>query len=201
MPANLPDQSRAVYSAMRDDCRKTSSLHPRRTLDQFFYSTLPETSVRDRDQVVSKNTGTSRGGKKMVMVDQMWLWVVESADHETAVLTCFPQKHEEGGDAEECFHGIADLRQAVLDGVNGREEGAGAPGWNDLVGILLDQAVNAMLSVRNEQSLDFLSVFRMAIGKAVSRPPLSFSSKNNHVATVLRTRFPKTIIPLFHPHD
>lgn len=178
IPSNLPERTEAVYSVMRDDCKNTSSLHPRRTLDQFFYSTLPETSARDRDQVVSKNTEASRGGKKLIMVDQLWLWVIrareprdhetagEPRDHKTSVFTCFPQKYEES--VEECFHGIADLQQAVVDGVNGWDGGLQPFGWDDLVGLVLDQAVNAMLNVRNEQSLDFLSVFRMAIGEAVS---------------------------------
>ena len=140
MPPDLPAWSQAVFSAMRDDCRKTSSLHPRRTLDQFFYSTLPETSARDSDQVVSKNTKLSHGGKKMVMVDQLWLWALLTGDsgaYETAVFTCFPRKYEEGENEEQCFHGIADLRQGVVDEVNGREGYWGAK-WSNLVGLLLD---------------------------------------------------------------
>lgn len=152
---------------MRDDCKKTSSLHPRRTLDQFFYSSLPETSPRDGDQVVSKNTVETPGGKKMVMVDQLWLWVLVTGD-DAAVLTCFPQKYEEGG--EESFYGIADLRRAVVDEVNGRGvEWKAYPG--ELVAVVLDQAVNGMLEVRNEPSLDFLGVFRTAIAEAVSIAP------------------------------
>lgn len=106
----------------------------------------------------------------------MWLWVVRTGDH-AAVFTCFPQKYEEAAAAEGrgdgCFHGIADLRRGVVDEVNGRGE-AWVAEPEELVAVVLDQAVNAMLQVRNEQSLDFLGVFRMAIGKAVSvspRPP------------------------------
>ncbi|KAF2681263.1 hypothetical protein K458DRAFT_372123 [Lentithecium fluviatile CBS 122367] len=36
------------------------SLHPRRTLDQFYYSSLPDTAARDADQTVSKWTGTTK---------------------------------------------------------------------------------------------------------------------------------------------
>ena len=170
IPDSISDQAKAVYAAMRDDCGKTSSLHPRRTLDQFSYSTLPETSERDRDQVVSKNTGPSRGGKKMIMVDQLWLWVLRNEQRDTTVFTCFPQKYEEEGGKgeEECFHGLADLRQGILDEMNGRDDDCN---WENMVGLALDQAVNGMLNVRNEQSLDFLGVFRMAVGKAVSPPP------------------------------
>lgn len=90
-------------------------------------------------------------------------------DSETAVFTCLTQKHEDGNGAEECFHSISDPRQGVVDGLNGWM-GDMAPGWNGLLGLALDQAVNAMLSAQNEQSLEFKSVFHMALGKAVSYP-------------------------------
>ena len=187
MPSGLPERAKTVYSVMRDDGRNTSSLHPRRTLDQFFYSSLPETSARDGDQVLSKNTEHSRGGKKMVMIDQLWLWVIrtkisstrdgeanEPVDaYETAVFTCFPRKDEESEKGEEDLEAIADLRQAIVDEANGRDD-VWAADWTNFVGLVLEQAVNVMLSVRNEQSLYFLDVFRMAIGKAV-RDFLPFS--------------------------
>lgn len=180
MPSGLSERAKTVYSVMKDDSRNNSSLHPRRTLDQFFYSSLPETSARDQDQVLSKNTERSRGGKKMVMVDQLWLWVIrtkvssprnEEADerldaYETAVFTCFPRKDEESEIGEEDLEAIADLRQAIVDEANGRDDFWAAE-WSNFVGLVLDQAVNVMLSVRNEQSLDFFGVFRMAIGKTV----------------------------------
>lgn len=175
IPDRLPDRTKSVYRVMRDYSGMVSSLHPRRSLDQFFYSSLPETTTRDKDQVVSKNTAHTRAGKKMVMVDQLWLWILEvarphSENHdqtqkETVVFTCFPRKDEEGEVGEEDLQAIADLQQAITDEVNSGERLSTT--GSDLVGIILDQAVNVMLRIRNEQSLDFLDVFRAAIGKAV----------------------------------
>ena len=172
MPDTLSEQVKTVYRVIRDHASKTSSLHPRRSLDQFFYSGLPETSSRDMDQVVYKNTKASRGGEKMVMVDQLWLWFLEvrgptdEAATDAAILTCFPQKDEEGKPGEEDLQEIADLRRAIIDEANSKQADWMAEGSN-LVGLILDQAVNVMLGVRNEQSLDFLDVFRAAIAEAV----------------------------------
>jgi hypothetical protein len=78
------------------------SFHPRRTLGQSYYWTLRSTKRRDRDQVVYR--GTAPGKKSMhsehckktegestckqcwddirkvprvIMVDQLWLWILE----------------------------------------------------------------------------------------------------------------------------
>lgn len=64
------------------------TLHPRRTLDQFYYSSLGDTSSRDRDQTISKWTGPNvpadgRTGavdqSLIIMVDQLWCWVVDDS--------------------------------------------------------------------------------------------------------------------------
>ncbi|KAH5418373.1 hypothetical protein HBI67_180850 [Parastagonospora nodorum] len=88
---------------------------------------LPETSSIDQDQVVSKNTPQdARGGKKMIMVDQLWLWLVETRDVnsnapdkiKTSIFTSFPRKEGEAGPAEKDLQVIADLRQAIIDEAN-----------------------------------------------------------------------------------
>lgn len=180
IPKTLSEEGKAMYKIMRDDSRKSSSLHPRRSLDQFFYSSLTETSDRDQDQVVSKNTPWgARGGKKMIMVDQLWLWLIETRDiHpnapdkiKTSVLTSFPRKEKEAGEVEKDLDldDIADLHQAIIDEANsmGSE-------WEgnkcDYVGLIIEQAVSVMLRVRTEGSLDFLGIFRAAIAQAVSPP-------------------------------
>lgn len=64
------------------------TLHPRRTLDQFYYYMLEDTVARDNTQVVYK---WATGGQDNViekekkpsdphiyMVDQFWLWIVDA---------------------------------------------------------------------------------------------------------------------------
>ena len=56
---------------------EASPLHPRRTLDQFYYPT-GNTSDRDKDQVVYRYY-QKYGLKepKVFMVDQLWLWILD----------------------------------------------------------------------------------------------------------------------------
>lgn len=46
--------------ALFPELKSESSLHPRRTLDQFYYSSLSHIATRDADQTVSKWTGTDQ---------------------------------------------------------------------------------------------------------------------------------------------
>lgn len=50
-------------------------IHPRRTLDQFFYHGM-DTSARDRDQVVYRYCENHGHQRKIFMVDQLWLFVL-----------------------------------------------------------------------------------------------------------------------------
>jgi hypothetical protein len=50
-------------------------LHPRRTLDQYYYHGI-DTTVRDTDQVVYRYCKRHRHEPKVFMVDQLWLWVL-----------------------------------------------------------------------------------------------------------------------------
>ncbi|KAF4549877.1 Ankyrin repeat-containing protein 33 [Elsinoe fawcettii] len=70
----------------------STSLHVRRTLDQFFYHNI-DTDSRDEDQVVYRYQSTNQGSAhncdpKIFMVDQLWLWVLGK----DLVVTCFPQR-------------------------------------------------------------------------------------------------------------
>ncbi|KAG8629103.1 hypothetical protein KVT40_002968 [Elsinoe batatas] len=70
----------------------STSLHVRRTLDQFFYHNI-DTDSRDEDQVVYRYQYTNQGSShtcdpKIFMVDQLWLWVLGK----DLVVTCFPQR-------------------------------------------------------------------------------------------------------------
>ena len=73
----------------------TVSLHIRRTLDQSFYHNI-DTHHRDQDQVVyryqTKDNGSEDGiDPKLVMVDQMWMWVLGKS----LVVTAFPQRWQQ----------------------------------------------------------------------------------------------------------
>jgi ankyrin repeat protein/Mg2+ and Co2+ transporter CorA len=72
----------------------TTSLHVRRTLDQFFYPNI-DTETRDSDQVVYRYQTRWSDHKakdpKIFMVDQLWMWILGK----NLIVTSFPQRWEQ----------------------------------------------------------------------------------------------------------
>lgn len=66
---------------LRADLNSSLPIHIRRTLDQFYYCNLSDTQARDEDQVVYRYTKKTMGLQDplLVMVDQLWLWVIEES--------------------------------------------------------------------------------------------------------------------------
>ncbi|KAI1743826.1 hypothetical protein F4680DRAFT_407618 [Xylaria scruposa] len=71
---------------LRESISAKAPLHARRTLDQYYFPNLEDTSIRDRDQVVYR--GTKYGSPRVVMVDQLWLWIV----NDNTIITSFPRR-------------------------------------------------------------------------------------------------------------
>jgi hypothetical protein len=63
------------YKLLQAYLSEKPPVHPRRTLDQFFYHGI-DTSVRDQDQVVYRYCKKHGHERKIFMVDQLWLWVI-----------------------------------------------------------------------------------------------------------------------------
>lgn len=57
-------------------------LHIRRTLDQSYFLNLKDTSQRDKDQVVYRATKWQGNLARVVMVDQLWLWILDERTFE-----------------------------------------------------------------------------------------------------------------------
>ncbi len=68
---------------LRDHVKADPPLHIRRTLDQYYFATLDDTSQRDKDQVVYRGTKAGRSlhshDTRVVMVDQLWLWILDDS--------------------------------------------------------------------------------------------------------------------------
>ncbi|KAF3015892.1 hypothetical protein E8E14_009873 [Neopestalotiopsis sp. 37M] len=73
---------------LRRKVNTKSPLHIRRTLDQYYFLTLDNTSERDRDQVVYRGTRSLSLTTRVVMVDQLWMWILD--DH--TIITAFPRR-------------------------------------------------------------------------------------------------------------
>jgi hypothetical protein len=70
-----------AYLSKNDDLPK---LHVRRTLDQYYYHMLKDTKARDNDQVVYRWAKLAKlvqriPDPKVLMVDQLWLWIVDGS--------------------------------------------------------------------------------------------------------------------------
>ncbi|RYO91624.1 hypothetical protein DL766_003197 [Monosporascus sp. MC13-8B] len=66
---------------LREYVKADAPLHIRRTLDQYYFVTLDDTSQRDKDQVVYRGTKAGHSlpsdTTRVVMVDQLWLWILD----------------------------------------------------------------------------------------------------------------------------
>lgn len=100
-------ERKLIWHYLHSD-RPLHSLHCRRTLDQYGYPSLRDTSVRDKDQILYKRTkidkvdGPVKDSKirqifrspadreyqsapedvnaKVLMVDQLWLWILNNGE-------------------------------------------------------------------------------------------------------------------------
>jgi hypothetical protein len=68
------DPEKYLIGAYVDD---RHPLHIRRTLDQSYYYMLDNTRSRNRDQVVSRYGEKLDREPVVMMVDQLWLWILE----------------------------------------------------------------------------------------------------------------------------
>ncbi|KXJ93837.1 hypothetical protein Micbo1qcDRAFT_39431 [Microdochium bolleyi] len=82
-----PSRDSLLVHAYLNNARR---LHPRRTLDQYFYHGI-DTSIRDTDQVVYRYCKHNGIDRKVFMVDQLWLWVIGK----DLIITCFPQRWDQ----------------------------------------------------------------------------------------------------------
>lgn len=71
------------------DSKRTKPVHCRRTLDQFLYYMLHSTEARDKTQVAyrwAKAPSVCPKDRPILMVDQLWLWVL----HDGTIITSCP---------------------------------------------------------------------------------------------------------------
>lgn len=100
IPEHSTGRDARLHKAYSNWRANEHSLHIRRTLDQFFYRNT-DTRQRDDDQVVSRyqekeNTDSqppneSRGNIELLMVDQLWVWILGPE----LIVTSFPQRWQQ----------------------------------------------------------------------------------------------------------
>ncbi|KAI0536858.1 hypothetical protein GGR58DRAFT_473982 [Xylaria digitata] len=145
----------------------TPPLHPRRTLDQFFYHGI-DTSARDTDQVVYRFCKRYGIDEKVFMVDQLWLWVIGK----DLVITCFPQRWDQPKNDP----------LNVLDGIIEETNAKTRPPIESVYDLtmLITSRCSGMFD-RNrldDQNYQFLDMFEASIGVVTDRESRLFSRFN-----------------------
>ncbi|KAL4807295.1 hypothetical protein BDV18DRAFT_137389 [Aspergillus unguis] len=183
-------------------------IHIRRTLDQFGYPNLRSTVARDDDQMLWKRTrkqinlsdelGNSiplRDGSdprdsvfvdgKVLMVDQLWLWIV---DHKT-VVTFFPK--QEPTTTEGKFYEQTNLFNSIYNELNGdlarRFETAG-----DLAALIVLHAVTVLFDRTLHNDLQILRIFEESISILTELTTKSFKQFRNRGFVTKPAEYNKT---------
>ena len=158
-------------------------IHFRRTLDQFGYPNLRSTVARDDDQMLWKRTRKEVNLKdelgespqvydissmpepfmdgKVLMVDQLWLWIVD----QRTLVTFFPR--QEATTSEGKLYEQANLHNSIYNELNGdlarRFETAG-----DLAALIVLHAATVLLDRTLHHDLQILRIFEESISILVS---------------------------------
>jgi hypothetical protein len=153
-------------------------LHVRRTLDQYFYYTLPDKSIRDRDldQVLWRHTKDTN--PRILMVDQLWLWIIDNPKYpgqgrksilrlvrnsllilnEETVITAFPERWSEARmrhssaypqpEASDVAPEPSDIRFRILSAITNQEHTLNNAA--DLASLIIDKCTSIFHPRANE---------------------------------------------------
>ena len=169
-------------------------IHCRRSLDQYGYPSLRNTTVRDGDQILYKRTrpdvdeppkqygsklhgirsslrqhtmATGDGTAKVLMVDQLWLWVLDSQ----TVATFFTSKELEDHDnglSREC-----DIRSLLYQDINGDFPSECMDPF-DFAALAVSHSVKALLEDASDRNLQIFRIFEEYISILTERQTSSF---------------------------
>jgi hypothetical protein len=90
-------------------------LHIRRTLDQYYYHTLTDTTMRDKDQLLTSYQNKNEMQPRILtMVDQLWLWVLNGDQGKPdIVVSCFPDVEQQEASAQPDPHGLTNVLRCI----------------------------------------------------------------------------------------
>ncbi|KAI0538336.1 hypothetical protein GGR58DRAFT_468607 [Xylaria digitata] len=154
--------------------RNGIKVHPRRSLDQFYYSSLLDTSARDADQTISKWTGTGlpKEGRSrashdalMILVDQLWCWVLD----DNTVISFFPSHDLQYQHTE-----FTELYQSVL-----AQWAESKTVW-DLYSLLVGEATTFIFHQKNKSFTDLIETYRWVIKRKVASQTRCFQKFHDY---------------------
>jgi hypothetical protein len=136
-------------------------MHDRRTLDQSYFYNLRKVAYRDDDQVIGQHTlryeSEQRDNqRKMMMVDQLWMWVIDG----DTIVTSFPETST--GQRNE-----ADVLQKILSELK-PSLGQKVKSLNGLIALIIDTCSSVFHRSDINPDLAFFEFFADEIGTAKS---------------------------------
>ncbi|KAF4631989.1 hypothetical protein G7Y89_g6148 [Cudoniella acicularis] len=148
------------------------SLHVRRTLDQSFYHNI-DTHYRDQDQVVYRYQTKGRDADecveaKIVMVDQLWMWVLGK----DLVVTSFPQRWQQPKNDP------LNVLDSIIEDINDKTREP-VQSVYDLAMIVTNRCSGVFDRHRmGDEDYQFLDMFESSIGNATDRETILFKQFN-----------------------
>lgn len=129
---------------------------------------LGDTAARDKDQVVSRWTscekhGSTRRPHNMLMVDQLWLWLIKSSDRNEpdTIISNFPSRRGINSKTRQ----VDDIQGTVLKKSADRSPMIDS---GDVISRILDLCCRTLDRYQNFDTLEFLQSFETALEHAVS---------------------------------
>lgn len=149
----------------------TVSLHVRRTLDQSFYHNI-DTESRDQDQVVyryqTKGKALDECDPKIVMVDQLWMWILGP----NLIITAFPQRWQQPRNDP------LNVLDSIIEDINSKTRDPVAS-VHDLAMIITNRCSGVFDRHRmGDEEYQFLDMFESSIGNATDRETILFKEFN-----------------------
>ncbi|TVY14162.1 hypothetical protein LARI1_G008637, partial [Lachnellula arida] len=151
----------------------TVSLHIRRTLDQSFYHNI-DTHHRDQDQVVcryqtrDKNCSEEDIDPKLVMVDQMWMWVLGK----NLVVTAFPQRWQQPKNDP------LNVLDSIIEDINDKTHEP-VRSVHDIAMVVTSRCTGIFDRHRmGDEDYQFLDMFESSIGNATDKETILFKEFN-----------------------
>ena len=144
---------------LNKDPTEPPSLHDRRTLEQSYFYNLRNVAHRDNDQIIGQITKRKEEtqpdqSRKMMMVDQLWMWIVDGS----TIITALPETGT-GGDSE------ADVLTRLIKHVP-RAIQQGLKSMNGLIALIVDHCTGVFHRSDINPDLAFFEFFADDIGAA-----------------------------------
>jgi Mg2+ and Co2+ transporter CorA len=145
---------------LRHYLQRLQPMHVRRTLDQFGYYTIADTTSRDKDQVVDRYSRahhiTDQTVPPMLMVDQCWLWILGN----NTVLTCFPHRWNRSAQTDS-----TDVYESILEMLDDPLHRNKFPNAGQLATMIIDRCAGNILDrdLIKDEHLRFLDFFDWSI--------------------------------------